>query len=325
MQGLKCAWQKLGFRFTSSNRWQIQKIDPLDVDLRFDTENGLATLQRVEHNKATLALGIMFSVDGSMHDEVKHLRSRVIKWTDNLQRSTLNRNETWYSVQAGILRSLHYPLLATTMSQKQITSVMTPLFNVALPKMVISRKMDRDAIYCKQEHKGFGIPDLHVQQGMLKLIGILGRDHDTDTSMLIQESVNLCKIESGLGPNFFSQQLSPKFEKAITNGFVKTLWQFCNTHDIKLCCNKRDRIHTHSDYYLMQEWQYRVPDSPSLLDLNACRLYLQVETLSDVTDMNGHAIRQRIWASNKIMTNNGRNNPDPPTKHGIYGDNGLRN
>ena len=257
LQGLKCSWQKLGYTFTSSNRWKLQKIDMNDPDLTFVTDDGPATLKRLEYNKATLALGIMFSIDGSMDDTVKHLKSKVIKWADSLNQSTLTKHDTCYSVNAGILRSLQYPLLATTMSQPQITSIMAPLFKAALPKMGICRNMTRDAIYCKQEHKGFGFPsDLWDQQGILKLIEVLGRDHETDTSLLIQESLLLCQLESGLGPNFLQQPLSSKMDKIITQGFIKSLWQFCDSHGIKISFNQNNRVHTNFDLYLMQEWQH---------------------------------------------------------------------
>lgn len=59
LQGLKCAWQLLGFHFTTGNRWNLRKIDITDPDLTFVTDDGIATLKRLEYNKATLALGVI--------------------------------------------------------------------------------------------------------------------------------------------------------------------------------------------------------------------------------------------------------------------------
>lgn len=69
----------------------------------------------------------------------------------------MSKNEVWNSLTAGIMKSIAYTLLATTMSNTQMNEIMVPLLNTALPTLGICRKMNRDLVYCKQEHKGFGI------------------------------------------------------------------------------------------------------------------------------------------------------------------------
>ena len=175
--------------FNYNNRWKVQNIDPTDLDLQYDSATGPVVIKRVEYNKATLALGIMFSIDGSMKDEAARLKEKAIQWCDNLKRQNMNRPEVWYALTAGNKKGLTYPLLATTLSKEQVNDIMVPIFKTALPKMGICRKMNRRIIYCQPDHKGFGIENLGDVQGIQKLLLLLGRDHQTDTSLLLQEVI----------------------------------------------------------------------------------------------------------------------------------------
>ena len=81
------------------------------------TENDIRkTIRRQDPSKATLSLGMKFAPSGSMDDQVQHLRKKAEAWADLLRVRKVERDAVWYSLTASILKTIEYPLLATTMS-----------------------------------------------------------------------------------------------------------------------------------------------------------------------------------------------------------------
>ena len=76
-------------------------------------------------------------------------------------------------MNASILQTIEYPLLATTLSQQQFQYMMAQIFLSALPRAGICRYMNRDIVYGHLEHQGLGINNPFVTQGLRKLIELL--------------------------------------------------------------------------------------------------------------------------------------------------------
>ena len=98
LQDRKLLVQQLAYEFFNNNRWKIKPISDQDEAIYIDTIEGRMPIVRREHNKATLALGIIFTVDGTMHNEAKHLRNRATAWCNQLQRLRLQKREVWYTL-----------------------------------------------------------------------------------------------------------------------------------------------------------------------------------------------------------------------------------
>jgi hypothetical protein len=111
--------------------------------------------------------------------------------------------------------------------------------------------------------------------------------------------------ESGLGNNFWTYEFS-RVKHMITKGWVSALWEFMGEVP-GLCVNRVDGLlhrppQFSGDKFLMQLILDETDLSGSELALfNYCRIFLQVELLSDIITADGKSIRQEIW---KGQTNN---------------------
>lgn len=298
----KCFWQWLIYRWTPSNRWKLQSINESDHDLIIVTAtNETITLTRKEITAATLALGIMFSADGSMHDEVALLRNKAKTWSDKVRTSSLNRDKVWYGFNHCILRGIHYPLPATTINREDMTTVMAPLLTCALPQSGICRNISRHVVYSLPKHRGFGVANPWVYQGIHKLFEFLNFESTDNTSTLIRESYRLAILESGLGPNFFSHKYSSIHAGIMTNGFIRFLWEFISQTNIQLVTTTPPQSHFPADFYLMEHFLVLDPSNPQVADFNACRKYLQAETFSNIITLDGKQLRYDAWNGNSIQ------------------------
>ena len=67
------------------------------------------------------ALGILSCPDGNMSDEVSHLQSKVACWTKNIRTQRLPAEVAWYCLNSTIVKTIEYPLVATTFSRKDVS------------------------------------------------------------------------------------------------------------------------------------------------------------------------------------------------------------
>lgn len=292
----KCFWQWLVFVWNGHNRWKIQRATETDEELTIHTADGnQVILQRNEVDSATLALGIMFSIDGSMKDEVALLKDRVTKWCDRIRTKKMSKKEVWYALTSCIMRTINYPLMATSMTKKEIHQFISPLLHVALPKAGYNRKISHDLVFSSKHFRGLGLTHPWDTQGVEKLCQLIAVHEETQTNMLMRESFQYCMKECGLGPNFLSTPFLPQLKRLLTHGIITTLWEYCSDHGIQVLYHQPPIKRFGGDDYLMVKFLDMNLPTATLLDLHYCRLYLQIETISDAISLDGTAFRTAIW------------------------------
>jgi hypothetical protein len=80
------------------------------------------------------ALGIHGRPDGQTADEVKYLRERVLTWADNLRTGQIKKELAWYCLNSTILKTIEYPLMATTLTHQDTHQIMQPLLKASCLK-----------------------------------------------------------------------------------------------------------------------------------------------------------------------------------------------
>ena len=91
-------------------------------------------IERLEVTEALETLGIWSCPDGLVADEVKALKAKALQWANAVHAKCINPTEAWYSVNHTILKTIEYPLVATSISKKDRKDIMRPILQAALPK-----------------------------------------------------------------------------------------------------------------------------------------------------------------------------------------------
>ena len=93
------------------------------------------TLKRLNVQDAERTLGVRLAPGGNCRAEFKYLlQQRAKAWADAIQVGHLPRDLVWKSMTSTILRTLYYPLAATTFTKEQCKAIMAPLLKVGLPQ-----------------------------------------------------------------------------------------------------------------------------------------------------------------------------------------------
>ena len=78
------------------------------------------------------------------------------------------------------MKGLEYPLLATTLTEKETETIFSPIRQVALPKSGIVRAFPKAMTHAPLSHQGLGIPNLYTSQQVQHIMTVL-KHGGTDT------------------------------------------------------------------------------------------------------------------------------------------------
>jgi hypothetical protein len=150
----KSHWYLIDFIW-DSGQWRYQTIEEPHANIEIqDCTGTVKILEHLETSEARRTLGVRLAPDGNNQAEVLFLKERVNNWADRIQTGHLPRRFVWESMHTTIIKSIQYPLLATTMTEAECNAIMAPLLAHRLSGSGIVRTMKRDVVYDPQKYQG---------------------------------------------------------------------------------------------------------------------------------------------------------------------------
>ena len=134
----KSYWYLIDFHW-NGNSWQYipKEKSPGDLTLPQNTPGReRAVIPRLNPHEARELLGVMLQPDGNETSQYKHLLAKAKKWKDAVRSHHIKQHDAWYTLNASIMKTLEYPLMATTMTRKQCSDIMSPVLMGALPSQM---------------------------------------------------------------------------------------------------------------------------------------------------------------------------------------------
>ena len=132
----KSYWTLIDFRWdgkTNAWRYRRQSHTPGDLTLPLGPNRTPTPIPRLEASEACEFLGAMTRPDGNQSNQFRFLLSKAKKWADAIRTKHISKHDGWYCLNNTILKTLEYPLMATTMTRKQCKALMTPILKAGLP------------------------------------------------------------------------------------------------------------------------------------------------------------------------------------------------
>jgi hypothetical protein len=293
----KSYWFLIHFIF-ERNQWRYAREDECPGNLTIQDIDGSARveLERLDIKEARETLGVFIAMDGNQKAQTQELWEKATQWADKVRTGTFSHAEAWFSLQFCIMKSLEYPLMATSLSKAQCDRIMKPIRAAALSALGINRHLSLVVVHGPQRYQGVGIPELWTVQGILKLwIALHHGDADTITGHQLRASMELLTLELGL-PGQLMRQDFTLFGHIITKSWIKHLWEFCHESNIQLetTTPKLTISRTHDEFLMPKFAAYGYRDE-QLYHLNLCRLYCHAIRLSDLTTGDGRRIHPMSW------------------------------
>ena len=247
-------------------------------------------LQYLEVGEAKEMVGVHLAPDGNQEKQVEELVKKAQSWASYIKSAHLGHEATWKALQTTIIKSIEYPLVACTLSKEECISVMTPVLDAALPRSNFAARFARASLYGPVQYQGMGLHNPYISQGIRHIKDIVEQVwKNTVTGQLIQGTIESAQLESGLySPIFWNPQKIKWWNTG--NTWIIQTHQFCCEHKISIQTGDAILPQCVEDRSIMAEFDKLGYTKTEMRNLNRCRLYLQVTSLSEITNGRGTQI-----------------------------------
>ena len=246
----------------------------------------------------------MIRPDGSMRDEVKMLTKKAEIWTDAIRTRKIRPSEAWYCLTATIMKTLEYPLVATTFTQQQVNEIMKPILKVALNKCGLQKKLPRKLLYGTLKTRGIHLKNIFLLQLILHSQSILKHAHkDTPSNDLHIKNMDLVQMYVGSQESFW--QLPFQWYGSLApEGWIKSTWKDMDETPLTLKGPSITLLPLRKkDVFLTDAFIEAGYEGDDLITLRDCQLRLGVTRLSEIATANGAYTTEEAWKGqpSKIM------------------------
>ena len=224
----------------------------------------------------------------------KVMQQKNDKFAMLLETNFFSRVEAWTLYTAFYLPSMTYPLPITPLSKQQCEQLDTRWFRTLLPRCGYNRNMPRAVRYALPSHGGAGFKELYVEQGILLLQQVykfLNSPTTTVGQMLIT-TISWTQAFLGTSKLFLTDVRGPI--PPVGPSLLLDLRRFLQaTHgSLQLHDPPISKMLRRDDRFIMDIALNQTLWKPRhLQQINACRRFLQAQTLADITNMQGTRIQ----------------------------------
>ena len=224
-----------------------------------------------------------------------------------LETNYFTRSEAWTFYTAIYLPSITYPLPITPLSRTQCQSLDTRFLRALIPRCGYNRNMSSAVRYAPFMMGGAGFKQLYTEQGALilqQIVKFLNSDQ-TQIGKLLRMTISWTQAFLGTSTLFLTEVNRPippsgpsllldlrQFLRHI-NGYLILQTRLTSTP------LRRDDRFIMDIALMQQQWNRR-----HLSQINACRRYLQAQTLADITTMAGTRIQTGALVGEKPSSMN---------------------
>ncbi|MGL4350682.1 MAG: hypothetical protein ACRCT2_09010, partial [Plesiomonas shigelloides] len=274
----------------SEGKWRYKSINatPGQLLLHNDATGLREPIERISPHTAKKALGNFTRPDGKMREEVLYLRKKACDWADSLRAKRIRKDDAWYCVNSSILRTIEYPLTATSFTKEQCAHIMAPILYAMLPTIKVQRNMPRVLVYAPERYQGGGVNDPRAIQLILHLHCILRHcSRPTPTGSFLCSNMENLTLELGSGTPFWDLDYQV-WKHIVTPSWIAFTWSELQDTPLSLR-GPLPRLlpQRQGDVFLMDVFMAQDYSPADLCSLNDVRMYKQVMRLSDIVTADG--------------------------------------
>ena len=291
----KCWWYLIEFQWTNG-RWKgSDEGETFTLEVR-NKKGDIEALRYLRQDEAMEMLGVHLAPNGSEKKQLTVMREKSEEWSRSIKDSYLSRYEVWTAFTTGILKSLEYPLAATSFSQTQLRHITSPAIVAGLQRSGYCKSIPRPVVFGPRDRQGMGIQNLYHSQSIRHVKDIIDQTWKRSPSeKFIRMNIEAWKLEAGIHGPMFCLKTAPRWMNTPNLWLTSTL-EFCTKYKIQFQESGTSlglkRVH---DKMLMETIDNLRLPSPTMKAINRCRMFLRVTTLSDITNGDGHTLHPNTF------------------------------
>jgi len=228
----KTFWWLIDFQWTHGI-WRLKTIaqNPAVIRTRDKHEN-VCDIPRKEVHQEERILGVFLAPKSSGETQTKVLRDKVAAWVAKIRQSKMSPGTAWAAMATRIVKSIEWPLVACTLSEKQLRYVISPLIRWGLRSIGVNARLNRDILFGSNKLLGLGFRCPFTSMGIARLQHLVSHCHKKElTGDLLRVSLQCLQLETGLPGNLFDWD-HQDWAKIVTKTWMSETWRFASIKKI---------------------------------------------------------------------------------------------
>ena len=291
----KCWWYLIDFEWNKGVSSIVDAAD--DKELFVRNKNGIEEkISLLSCAEAKEMLGVYLTPNGNEDKQKTEMKKKSENWGLSTIHGGLKATEVWTALTTGLLKSLEYPLAATSLSKKDFRTILSPALGPALSACGFPKSFPRSILYAPTQIQGLGVRNLYHAQSCRHVKDILEQTWKRSPSQkFIQLTLEAVKLEAGAEGHLFDKTIDIDWITTKNLWAINTL-QFCQKYHIQFkepgASITLKRI---GDITIMEGLRKAGFTLSTLRIANRCRIYLQVTTLSDIATGDGSQLNPSVF------------------------------
>ena len=238
-------------------------------------------------------LGVRIAPGGSWQDEFQYRRKQSHDLALRLARAHIDRDTARLGYSTIISARLEFPLTVTQFTQAQCDLISSPVLNVCLTKMGYNKHMPREVVYGPKQMGGLGLHDLYIEQGIKAVTALVGhlREPASQTAKMMLVELQWCQVQAGTAINLLEEPSTPI--EYIETCWIMNIRSFLDTYNLRIDLTQAapPAPACENDAFIMDSIRTsNLCTASQLQRINACRMYLRVQRLSEISVADGTAL-----------------------------------
>ena len=282
----KCSWYVVRWEW-KNGRPVIRKIQPDDPTLSL-TQGDAPTPVLIKQHPPTHSsrmLGVYLNPMGDFSDHLVVLKKKADDFSRRIMSPRLTSADISTFHRSIYIPSMRYGLAAVAANEQSLGSVQSKVLKSILQKMHISSTIPTSLRHGPIELGGLGLYDLRTEVG-IEAIKFLRNSlySDSESGNLIRLNLQYSQRESGVGYHLLEQP--DTHISYLTPSWILSIRQFLSNNNMSIQVSDihLDKPKGPTDNYIMQSDNLLRYEKAQQMDINLVRLWLQVTTLSDISD-----------------------------------------
>ena len=223
----KCWWYVIEFAWKQDGSWRYRTKTETAGKLAIpDHKQNDQYIDQIEPSVGKEGLGVYLAPDGNNKDQFNALLKKIKKWSTRVSHGFLSRHAADIALRTTIMRTVEYPLAATTFTVKQCDVLLRPIMKAVLPKMGIARTTGRKYLHGPVRYQGCNLPNIYTEMGAARLNLLMTHGGRlTQVGKALECCIETHQLESGAITPLFELDFE-KYGHLITDSTLKHTWEF---------------------------------------------------------------------------------------------------
>ena len=293
LQTTKCSYHFVFYTFTVDGVPMMQhgEFGPR-IQIQFTRDTDPKDLKQISAYASHKTLGVHKAPSSTDTSLFNALKVKNAAHTTTMACSPFSRTDAWAYYHAVYLPSITYPFPSSSLSEEHCTKLQRQFKRVLLPKCGYNRCTPNAIVYGSQDFGGVGLRSLYTERGIAQVYALMAclrsEGLPCDLALIM---ISWGQFLAGTSFPILENTTTP-LPHLIPMQWLPSLRDFLGSVDCRLevASTFVPKLQRKHDSFLMDHAIQFTSSASELILVNACRLYLGVTFVSDISTCDGTMI-----------------------------------